>query len=129
MAMNKKEQAEMKALRDELAIVSALRWTEPVKKDLLPPDGHAKYTSGFEINPYNLDVSPAWSGSVHHKIGHAEPNGSSAYQNSRPLFSNKMRALKALRHAVELESAKKLAKIDAMIKEEHTAQEKTNAQT
>lgn len=119
MAMNKKEQAEMQALRDKLALVSALRWTEPVARDLPPPSTFNGETSGFEFNSYSGTVLPAWSNSSAHGIGRpSREKGYSASQNSRTLFSTRLLALKALRHEVEIEAAKKLAKIDSEIEAE-----------
>ena len=128
MAMNKKEQAEFHALRTELAIVSALRWTAPVERDLPPPasgERMSSYTSGFDFNAHSVTVSPAWSSSTVHSIGYAAPSKYSASQNCRTLFSTKLKALQAMRYEVELASAKKLAGIDKMIAEETNSKEQS----
>lgn len=122
MAMTKKERAEFDAMRVKLATLAALRWTEPVKRDLPSPlsssigDG---YTSGYDFNAYSLEIMPAWSQSVRHGLRAAAPSRhGSASQNGRALFSTPLLALQAMRHAVELESAQKLAKIDMLIEVE-----------
>jgi hypothetical protein len=123
MAMNKKEQAAMAALQDELRKAKALRWTEPVKKDVPPPTGGiSALTSGFVFNAYSARVDPAWSSCVTHGVGMPAPsNRYSGSQNCISMFSTRLLALRALRHAVELETATKLAGIDLQIEKELSA--------
>jgi hypothetical protein len=121
MAMNKKEQEQMTALQKALRLAKALRWTEPVAPDLLPPHAFNKETSGFAFNTHSGTVSPAWSDSVSHSIGHASREAmgrSSASQRSSPLYSTRLRALRAMRAVVEKEVAERLAAIDAKIEME-----------
>lgn len=47
MAMNKTERAEMEALRNELAPAKAWRRTEPVEKDVPPPDCYDELRTGW----------------------------------------------------------------------------------
>jgi len=102
------------ALREALA----LRWTGPVEKDVqIPASGIT--TSGFVFNAYNASVSPAWSKTVAHGIGRAQPeNGSGASQNGIAMFSTRLLALRGLRHELEREPARRLAAIDAQIEAE-----------
>lgn len=113
--MAKKEQAAMEDLRTELRIAKAMRFTENVLPDIMPPDhGLAK---GFLFNDYfqRPEVVPACTNSVHHGYGQDDHTST---QGSRRLYSTRLRALRGLRHALEREVAKKLADIDLQIEEE-----------
>lgn len=131
MAMTKKEKAEMEEMRNRLQILSALRWTEGVKPDLSPKDIlddqplDTAYISGYTYNAHNGIVSPAWSRRHSHRIGQSVPvsNNSTASQHGLALFSTRLLALKACRHAVELECAKKLEEIDRAIEREVLGQQ------
>lgn len=123
MAMTKKEREHVAALETELRTLAALRWTEPVARDVPPPanGGNGGYSVGFQTNQYRLGtdaVYPAWSSSVSHGEG-APPDRSAASrtgsQGSRSMYSTRLLALKALRHEVELEAAERLAEIDQRI--------------
>lgn len=118
MAMNKKEQAQMQALADELALEKAWRRTEPVLRDLPLPNGCvSKYTSGWDFNLNTGSVSPHWSKSISHGSGTAPERHVSGRQGGRVLFSTEVRALRALRYAVEREAMRDLAVIDKQIAE------------
>lgn len=118
MAMTKKERAEFDAAIAKARILGALRWTEPEKEDLHPTTGKTIY--GWKTNTYGRgSVRQMWSESWAHGAGEKRsPNGGAA-QGGISLHSTELRALKALRHEVELESAEKLAWIDEMIENEH----------
>jgi hypothetical protein len=119
MAMNKKELAELADLKNSLRLAKALRWTEPVAKDIPPPPTFDKETSGFVFNAYSSNVSAAWSSTVSHGIGRPAPErGYSGTQNSISMFSTRLLALRGLRSAVEYEAAQKLARIDEQIEAE-----------
>lgn len=127
MAMNKKEQAEMDALREELRIARAFRFTDPVERDVMPPESCYRgegLTTGYDFNEhigadprsYSSAISHQWSGSVSHgDMPYSEYSGS---QGSRRLFSTKLLALRALRFALERRFAKRLAAVDAAIEKE-----------
>jgi hypothetical protein len=118
--MNKKEQAYVESLKTQLA----LRWTQPVAKDLpVPRPLEGGFTSGWDFNAYNASVEKMWSESVAHGTGGRRESRISARQNGRALYSSKLLALKALRHAVECESAAKLRKIDIEIETELACQQ------
>lgn len=122
MAMTKKEREAFAELKKELRLVAALRWTEPVLRDVPPPyGGAAKYSEGFTFGAYSVTVEQAWSTAVAHGKGPA-PEGRELYrsgsQGARSLFSTRRKALQALRHEIELESAAKLAKVDQMLEED-----------
>lgn len=118
MAMNKKERAEFDAAIARANMLAALRRTEPVSKDVPPPDCAADRgdTTGWDFNTYTGTVSQYWSTTVSHGSGAKRTAYGS--QNSKPLFSTRLLALKALRHATEIESATKLARIDEQINQE-----------
>lgn len=128
MAMNKKEQAEMAALKRQLAVASAFVRTPAVEKDLPPPipgegnSGHV--THGFNFNTYTQEVREYWSGAVatYSENPKAKKGYVSGSQGSTALYSTRLMALKALRHAVENEAAESLANIDEEIASEIQAQ-------
>lgn len=120
MAMTKKERAEFDAAITALRIKGALRWTDEVKPDLDPPKAWGeKHTQGWSVNSYDGSVRECWSESSTHGDG-VKPTDSkyrSASQGARFLYSTKLRALKAARHELEKQFARKLAEIDAKIEE------------
>lgn len=119
MAMNKKEQAAMAEMEKNLRLAKALRWSEPVSKDVSPPSGYQSIASGFVFNADNGSVEPAWSSPGHHGIGRSEPETKySGRQNPIYMFSTRLLALRGLRNAVEREAAEKLAAIDEQIERE-----------
>lgn len=117
MAMNKKEQAEMAALKRQVLVNRALRWTDPVARDLPPPkSGGDTVTQGFDFNEHRGEVLVAWSGSVYHGYGVYVPGGRrSASQNARNLYSTELRALLAMRAVMEQQFADRLANVDEQI--------------
>jgi hypothetical protein len=120
MAMTKKERSEFEALLLKYQTIAALRWTERVDEDVMPPSHGAAFgvlSVGFCANKYALRVEPACSSSISHGIGSTTQTSS---QNPKKLFSTELLALKAMRHQIELECAAKLLKVDKMI-EEHEA--------
>lgn len=117
MAMNKKEQAAFAELQKDLLIARALRFTDPVPADIpIPERGLAK---GWLFNSYlgNPDVARACSSSVSHCYG---DDNATTSQGATRLYSTKLLALRALRHAVELKCAEILAGIDLQIEDEAT---------
>lgn len=115
MAMTKKEKADFDAAIKQIALLGALRWTSPVKKDIPVPQSFGESTSGWDYNTHSSSVNQKWSDSVSHGDGPARTNRFCGSQNGRALFSSELLALKALRHAVELECAEKLRRIDEQI--------------
>ena len=112
--MNKKEQAMVDDLREQLRIAKALRWTEKVEPDVPIPES-SYLTKGFLCNGYNGDVVPACSSRVSHGYGSDERTGT---QGARALYSTRLLALRAVRHLVELKVAKVLADVDGRIEKE-----------
>lgn len=117
--MTKKETAEMDALRDQLRIAKALRFTEEVKPDVPAPTYREANTTGYLFADYSGfggdSTSPACSSSVHHN---SRGNEKTTTQGARTLYSTRLLALRGLRHEVEQEVAQRLARIDRQIEQE-----------
>ncbi|HEY3494771.1 MAG TPA: hypothetical protein VGK73_08805 [Polyangiaceae bacterium] len=109
--MNKKEQAEVEELRTRLALRFTDADTEP---DIPAPTfENLTRTTGYIFNTYSMTIDAMWSeASRHGQIGSI-----SARQLAIPLYSTRLRALRAMRRAVELECAKRLRVIDIQIAE------------
>lgn len=118
MAMTKKEIAEHQRIVDELELLSALRWTHPVQKDVFPPQGDGS-VSGFVFNTGSwsgqASVKMSWSEFCAHGDGERRKAFFSASQLGIAMYSSEILAWKAARHAVERESANRLRQIDREI--------------
>lgn len=121
MAMNKQEKAELEALKKELLLNAALRWTEKVETDVPIPTHDVSFgtlSKGF-LHVAAMGDSPrvelACSSTINHSTGR---NDKTTTQGARRLYSTRLLALKALRNEVEQHCAKKLAEIDKDIYEE-----------
>jgi len=123
--MNKREQAEVENLLQQLAEAKALRFLgvpEPARMPL-PETG---YMNGWEINEYSTAVGTAWtSANAHSRLGYRTDDDSPerrrnvrAYQGGLPLYATKLDALIALRLAKEREFAVELGKLDRRIEDE-----------
>jgi hypothetical protein len=120
--MTKKERAEFDALIKRAETLAALRWTAPVAPDMPRPE--TGYIHGWTFNAYSGVVDAAWSGSVSH--GRLDDNGERpkyGSQGGRALFSTRLLALHALRHATEQACAEKLYAIDRAIDKEMSKDE------
>ena len=127
MAMTKREQADMEALRQGLAEAKALRWLgvpEPTRMPL-PEKG---YVNGWTFNTYNSGVDTAWTGpNTHSHSCHRTDDGKqylrniSASQGGLRLYATELDTLIALRLATERECARKLAALDRRIDAERAA--------
>jgi hypothetical protein len=107
--MNKKEQAEMEALRDELRIARALRFTEKIEPDVDIPTS-TEESEGYMFNAYSQRVTPSRSRMGSHLVGEC-----SWSQQGKRLYSTELLAYTAMRYEVERDCAKKLAVIDKKI--------------
>jgi hypothetical protein len=110
----------MQAAIQKSELLSALRWTSPVKPDVPPPISGA-YTEGWTYNAHSMRVEIAWSSVSRHGIGYA-PSASEKYRTAsqRPkwLFSSRDKAIAALRHDIENASAELLLRCDKMMDNE-----------
>ena len=111
MAMNKKELAELDALRMEVRVAKAFRLGSPVARDLPPPTGSLALTRGWNFNWHSKAVFMACSDVISNGEGWEKTTS----QNPRHLFSTELVALKALRYEVAYRAARELADIDARI--------------
>lgn len=118
--MNKKERAEYQAAIDRCETLAALRWTDPVERDVpapTPDSASGTYSEGWDYNAHSKLVWLGWSGPVSHGDGPAPSGGlyRSGRQNSRSLFSTKALALKAMRNEIERMAAENLREVDRRI--------------
>ena len=118
MAMNKREKAHLEEVEracaekvEALEARLALRFTGPVEEDVLPPDDMS-LNVGFTFNLYRREVAASCSSCISHST---HSSTETTTQRSISMFSTELLALKALRHAVELDCAKTLRQIDLKI--------------
>lgn len=127
MPMNKKEQAEMQRLRDDLALARAMRWPdypkpaaitlEQIKANLVDGGiryGHAqKVARGWFYNAFSQSLSYGCSdGHFHDRNGDTTSTQQIGY-----MFATKADAARALRCDLTIEYATKLAAVDRIIAE------------
>ena len=115
MAMNKKEQAEMESLRNQLRLAKALRFTEPHLPDVPIPSVYSDGLSKgflFCASEGAMRVEPACSSSVGHAMGQDKRTTT---QGGRRLYSTELLAWQACRNEVEQKCAEWLAKVDEHI--------------
>jgi hypothetical protein len=117
MALNLKEKAEFARLQDEVRIARALRWTEPVARDLPAPREAGSASQGWDCD--GVVVYRAWS--LHSSYGRGiytdDQSRQKLYPACRPIYSTELRALRALRCELERKAAEALAAIDARIEQ------------
>ena len=111
MAMTKKEKEYMDKIETRLA----LRFTDPVTRDVPIPDFGAPLSTGFLYNSYSRKVAPACSSSISHSFGR---NDKTTTQEPAELYSTKLRALKAMRNEMEIHFASILRTVDKQIEQE-----------
>lgn len=116
MRMSAKEKRARAEQAQQGQIRAALRWTDPAPPpDVMPPEGYAELSTGFLFNAHSSRINVACSGAASHARGQTDRTTS---QGARRLYSTRLRALQALRNAVEQECAERLARIDAQIAQE-----------
>lgn len=115
MSLNKKEQAELEALKLDLAMERAMHRSQLVVRDLPPPDIWEALSKGWNYAPFHDvgRVEKYCSSRSSHGIGWETTRS----QNPRHLFSTELLALQALRHELAEGYAKNLARIDALIEQ------------
>ena len=132
--MTKKEQAAFKALRKELALERAWRFSEAVEPDVPVPTSYDKRSFGYlpmgsPMSGYGGRVEKASSSSVSHTWGSDawhEPGTRCGSQNGVRLYSSEALAWQALRHEACAEARRKLAEIDARIEALEKAEREVN---
>lgn len=118
MAMNKREKEQLENAVRLMAVNRSLRWSDyRADRDLCVPDSTTKYVNGWSIDTYSCRVYKTWSSIVSHGDGWIENEGkpSSASQKGIAQYSTKEKALKALRHCMEMQFAESLYEIDRQI--------------
>ena len=118
MAMTKKEQAEMAALKRQLEYAVAVHFTDPVLPDIPCPersDGKRVLTEGWTFNEYGRRVEQACSCGWYHGTGMYLKT---SVQGPLGLYSSKELALRAMRQKLEQQFAKVLAPLDQQISAE-----------
>lgn len=130
MAMNKKEQAEMQRLRDDLALARAMRWPDyprpaPVDREWIKDNlveggvkyGHAsKVARGWFYNAYvggmsGHGVTHGCSDGIHHSTS----GDATTTQNMGRMYATKREALQALRLDLTEQCAHILAGVDRQL--------------
>lgn len=119
MSMTKKEKAAFEAAIKKAETLAALRWTQPVERDVPPPSydiGGATYTEGWDYNIYNCSVGKCWSEYTAHGSGEYPGRDrrqmGGASQGARRLFSTEAKAWAAMRHELEQKAAESLWEVD-----------------
>jgi hypothetical protein len=118
VAMNKKEKAELERWKTR----AALSWSVAVEPDVMPPTDHS-YRDGFlpvasGSDRPRVDFVRTWSRLHTSALSEDYKFVRTRSQGARELYSSRLLALKALRHQVEEECAKRLRRIDAQIENE-----------
>jgi hypothetical protein len=115
VSMTKAEKAEVERLKTALGLALALRFTDADEEPDIPAPEWGKETTGWAFNRYSLIVTQGWSASTCHGDGPARVKNGCASQGSVPLYSTKLRALRALRRNLERLCAEQLRAIDLQI--------------
>lgn len=118
MAMTNKERAVVQQLQQELAIVSALRFTPLVAYDIPCPEPGSYYSRdnpvrGWKVWNCNFEARAERYCST--SVGHWSEGSSGGSQNGIAMHTLKSNALKMARNHMEREAARGLAKLDRAI--------------
>lgn len=121
MAMTKKEKAEFDAAILKAEVLGALRWTQEVPPDIPPTYegyGLSVGTDGWLFNTYTEQSFEDWSEASAHGTGrYSNRSRLSGSRGGVALYSSRELALKGLRHAMEMQYAKSLQKIDKAVQD------------
>ena len=112
MAMTKKERAQFDSAIKAARIAGALRWTSPVAPDVPTPTQFSTLSKGWLFGTYSQRVERACSSMTGHSFGNDDKTTT---QGSKFLYSTELLALKAMRHEMESDFARKLAAVDERI--------------
>lgn len=118
MAMNKKEKEQLDSAVRLMAVNRSLRWSDySADHDVGVPDVFNDYINGWSINEFAGRVFKSWSSSSSHGDGWTEKGKrpSCASQKGIAQYSTEEKALKALRHCMEMKFAEALYEIDQRI--------------
>lgn len=118
MAMNKKEKEQLDNAVRLMAVNRSLRWSDyRPDRDVCVPDGINEFVNGWSINTHSGRVHKSWSSTVSHGDGWVESGERPKYASQRGIaqYSTEEKALKALRHCMEMKFAEALYEIDQWI--------------
>ena len=115
MAMTKAERAKMDDLERRLREAMAFRFTDPVEPDVEIPEEHGELRKGWLFNECAATVACVCTSPIAHGYG---GDDDTHLHGARRLYSTRLRALRALRNALERKYAKLLADIDRHIEKE-----------
>lgn len=110
-------QAKFEELQNERDLLAAFHRTQPVEPDIDFPKSGDDNKQGYTFNAYTGSVLFSVSSSVAHGSNHFDtgPCKRTTSRGSIRQYSSAQRAARAMRYAVELECAKRLAAIDRLI--------------
>lgn len=125
MALSKKDREFLAAAQEAAELVMALRWTEEVAPDVMPPHSIGTYKAGWHANEHNGEVHLGWTDATAHGYGPIPLPGKmrNGSKNPRRMYSSELLALRAARSKMEKICARKLMEIDRKIAEAKKKQE------
>lgn len=100
---------------ENMKIQCALRFTEKVYPDILPPENFDKIVNGYSFNSYSEKVEKSCSSRLAHSLYAWNKTNS---RESIEQYSSRLLALKAMRYEMEQIFAKKLYAVDVLIEKE-----------
>lgn len=118
MAMNKKEQAQFDEALHLMQLNRALRWSDNgADFDVGKPDWNGEIVNGWSVNMGNVTVYKSWSSSAVHGDGWSTNGERPKYASQDPIpqYSTEEKALRALRHKLEMKFAAELLRVDKLI--------------
>ena len=115
-------QEQIRETEAKLRVTAALRWTEPVEPDVMPPTPTEPFltlTYGYGFNKHSLRIMKGISSSGARAFGDMDKPFPKSTTTHHPvsLYSTERLAWKAMRHEVEKECAERLAAIDRRLDE------------
>ncbi|MDT4321872.1 hypothetical protein [Klebsiella aerogenes] len=118
MAMNKREREQLENAIRLMVINRSLRWSDySADKDVGAPDDYREYVNGWSINTSTMRVYKTWSSAIYHGDGWVFDGKRPSHASQNPIsqYSSKEKALRALRHYMEMKFAEALYEIDKQI--------------
>lgn len=125
MAMNKREKEQLENAVRLMGVNRSLRWSDySADKDVGAPDDYRKYVNGWSINTVTMRVYKTWSSGVYHGDGWVIDGERPANASQNPIsqYSTEEKALRALRHCMEMKFAAALYEIDMRLSQKDLAE-------
>ncbi len=123
MAMTKKELAEFDAMREEVRVTRALRWSSEIPmridaENLAKELAYGQVEIGWWFNEHaKRNFNKSFIAIMCNSHSYSQTTKTDSQQIGGPWFASKFDALIALRQAVERHSAAQLSEIDRLIDE------------